>query len=83
MATRAITALKQVKGRSIPIWEWQALQDFALAGDRAQLAALVYGGHAKAAVALHAAAHQQPITWLKDVEFHLLSCMSLVLVSLH
>lgn len=63
-----------MKGRSVPVWERQALQDFTLAGNRAELAALVHGGHAKAAVALHAAAHQQPIPWLKNVQLHLLSC---------
>lgn len=65
----------EVENSSIPVWERQALQDFTLAGNRAQLAALVHGGHAKAAVALHAAPHQQPIPWLKNVQLHLLPCM--------
>lgn len=58
----------------VPIREGQALQNFTLAGDRAELAALVHGGHAEAAVALHAAPHQQPVPWLKNVQLHLLTC---------
>ena len=56
----------------LPIRQRQALQDFTLAGDSTELAALVDSGHAKAAVALHAAPYQQPVTRLKDVQLHFL-----------
>ena len=56
----------------LPIRQRQALQDLTLAGDSTQLAALVHSGHAKAAVALHAAPYQQPVPWLKDVQLHFL-----------
>lgn len=56
----------------LPIRQRQTLQDFTLAGDSTQLAALVHSGHAKAAVALHAAPHQQPVPRLKDIQLHFL-----------
>ncbi len=59
----------------LPIRQRQTLQDFTLAGDSTELAALVHSGHAKATVALHAAPYQQPVPWLKDVQLHFLPCI--------
>ena len=60
----------------LPIRKGLALHNLNQAGHCVQLVPATDSGHAKAPIAFHAPSHHQPVSWLKDVERHLLACIS-------
>ena len=57
-----------------PVRQGVALHDLGFAADLTERVPMPNGGHAKHAVALHAAPHHEPVARLKDVQRHAFTC---------
>ena len=70
--------LARGKETGVPVRLRLALQNLTLASHVTELMLVRHQSHAKAAAACHAAPDHEPVAWLKNVQRHLLACITIL-----